>query len=109
MFTGAVQTFTAAVSGEYSLEALGASGGNQQERAHGGLGAEVSGDLFLTAGEDLTLFVGGQGAYGAGLQGGGGGGGSFVFHGTDLLAAAGGGGGAGVTGASGAVYGALCG
>src|SRR6202453_5466268 len=94
MFTGAVQTFTAAVSGEYSLEALGASGGNQQERAHGGLAAEVSGDLFLTAGEDRTLFVGGQGAYGAGLQGGGGGGGSFVFHGTDLLAAAGGGGGA---------------
>ena len=42
----------------------------------GGLGAEVSGDVFLTAGEDLTLFVGGQGGSGGGAGGGGGGGGA---------------------------------
>jgi PEP-CTERM motif len=67
-FTGAVQSFTASVSGEYAVELLGASGGN-----NGGLGAEVSGDVFLTAGEDLTLVVGGQGGTGS-LAGGGGGG-----------------------------------
>src|SRR5271166_1403517 len=56
-------SFTASVSGEYAVEFLGASGGNTIGGA-GGLGAEVSGDVFLTAGEDLTLFVGGQGQTG---------------------------------------------
>jgi hypothetical protein len=89
-------SFTAAVSGEYAVELLGASGGNSTEfMQSGGPGAEVSGDVFLTAGEDLTLIVGGQGAFGPDSHGGGGGGGSFVFHGTDVLAVAGGGGGAG--------------
>src|SRR5580693_9245900 len=74
-FTGAVQSFTASVSGEYAVELLGASGGN-----NGGLGAEVSGDVFLTGGEDLTLVVGGQGGAG-GLGGGGGGGGNPVIGG----------------------------
>jgi hypothetical protein len=93
-FTGAVQSFTASVSGEYAVELLGASGGNATFfNAVGGLGAEVSGDVFLTKGEDLTLFVGGQG--GTGSFAGGGGGGSFVFNGTDVLAVAGGGGGGG--------------
>jgi hypothetical protein len=89
-FTGAVQSFTASVSGEYAVELLGASGGNI-----GGLGAEVSGDVFLTAGEDLTLVVGGQGGTGS-LAGGGGGGGSFLYGTAPaLLAVAGGGGGGG--------------
>jgi hypothetical protein len=88
-------SFTASVSGEYAVELLGASGGPDLEGGAGGPGAFVSGDIFLTAGEDLALFVGGQG--GSGFRpgfGGGGGGGSFVFHGTDVLAVAGGGGGA---------------
>jgi PEP-CTERM motif len=86
-------SFIPSVSGEYAVELLGASGGNSTDfGSKGGLGAEVSGDIFLTAGEDLTLFVGGQGGS-ATLAGGGGG--SFVFHGTDVLAVAGGGGGAG--------------
>jgi PEP-CTERM motif len=90
-FTGAAQSFTASLSGEYAVELLGASGGNSIAfNSVGGLGAEVSGDVFLTAGEDLTLFVGGQGQSATS----GGGGGSFVFHGTDVLAVAGGGGGA---------------
>jgi hypothetical protein len=94
VFTGAAQTFTASVSGEYAVELLGASGGNSTAfgAAVGGPGAEVSGDIVLTAGEDLTLFVGGQGR--TAILGGGGGG-SFVFDGTDVLAVAGGGGGAG--------------
>ena len=97
-------SFTASVTGEYSFEALGASGGNFQQTL-GGLGAGVSGDLFLTAGEQLTLFVGGRGgdAFVPGFgYAGGGGGGSFIFLGTgtsaaNLLAAAGGGGGAGIS------------
>jgi hypothetical protein len=61
-------TFTASVSGEYTLELFGASGGLAEgfvPPGLGGLGAEVSGQVFLTAGEDLTVFVGGQGGYGA--------------------------------------------
>jgi hypothetical protein len=93
-FTGGVQTFNVSVSGEYAVELLGASGGiGFINRFDPGPGAEVSGDVFLTAGEDLTLFVGGQGGFGT--NAGGGGGGSFVFNGTDVLAVAGGGGGAG--------------
>ena len=91
-------SFTAAVSGEYALELLGASGGGSYDGGGvGGRGAEASGDVFLTAGEDLTLFVGGQGA--SAIDSGGGGGGSFVFHGADVLAVAGGGGGAAGRGA----------
>jgi Glycine rich protein len=88
VFTGAAQTFTASVSGEYAVELLGASGGNSTDfGSKDGLGAEVSGDVFLASGEDLTLFVGGQG--GSGHFAGGGGGGSFVFDGKDVLAVAG--------------------
>jgi hypothetical protein len=89
-------SFIASASGEYAVELLGASGGNSiflHTDVVGGLGAEVSGDIFLTKGEDLTLFVGGQGGS-VTFVGGGGGGGSFVLHGTDVLAGAGGGGGA---------------
>jgi PEP-CTERM motif len=89
IFTGGVQSFPVLVSGEYSLDVLGASGGTSVQ-AVGGLGAEVSGDISLTAGETLTLFVGGQGQNGYGGDGGGG----FVFLGTSVLAVAGGGGGA---------------
>jgi hypothetical protein len=90
-------SFVAPATGEYSLEAFGASGGDTpSEGTSGGLGAEVSGDLFLTAGQDLTLFVGGHGQNGVSDGTGGGGGGSFVFFGTNVLAVAGGGGGAGM-------------
>jgi hypothetical protein len=87
-------SFAAPVSGEYAVELLGASGGSSSFFGSvGGLGAVVSGDVFLTAGEELTLFAGEQG--GSGTYAGGGGGGSFVFRGTDVLAVAGGGGGGG--------------
>jgi hypothetical protein len=86
-------SFAVSVSGEYAVELLGASGGNSGVAA-GGLGAKVSGDIFLTAGEDLSLFVGGQG--GSAAMSGGGGGGSFVFGPMSVLAVAGGGGGGGI-------------
>jgi Glycine rich protein len=60
IFTGGEQSFPVLVSGEYSLDVFGASGGPSENEA-GGLGAEVSGDISLTAGETLTLFVGGRG------------------------------------------------
>ena len=98
MFTGAVQSFPVLVSGEYSLDVFAASGGpsgGHGDGGDGGLGAEVSGDISLTVGETLTLFVGGQGQRGGVFgDGGGGGGGGFVFLGTSVLAVAGGGGGA---------------
>ena len=92
IFTGGVQSFTVPTSGEYALDVFGASGG-ASANAVGGLGAEVSGDIFLTAGDTLTLFVGGRGQNSFG-GGNGGGGGGFVFLGANVLAVAGGGGGA---------------
>ena len=97
--------FLVTVTGKYIIFAEGASGGSTQPPvAAGGLGAIVGGALSLTAGQHLTLFVGGMGADGVAATGGGGGGGSFVFLGagtSDLLAAAGGGGGAGYFGSGG--------
>jgi hypothetical protein len=87
-------SFPVPTTGEYALDVLGASGG---AGGGGGLGAEVSGDIVLTAGETLTLFVGGQGqSTGPFFGGGGGGGGGFVFLGTSVLAVAGGGAGGGL-------------
>jgi hypothetical protein len=86
-------SFTVPTTGEYSIEALGASGG-AGHIGLGGLGAQLSGEIFLTAGEDLTLFVGAVGGSNSSGSGGGGGG-SFIFLGTDVLAVAGGGGGGG--------------
>jgi hypothetical protein len=79
------------VSGLYAIDALGARGGlNIFENA--GLGAEVMGDVFLSAGEDLSVLVGGEGFAAEG------GGGSFIFGPLGLLAAAGGGGGPSASG-----------
>jgi hypothetical protein len=96
-------SFIASVSGEYAVELLGASGGNASGLGVGvgGLGAEVSGDIFLTAGEDLTLFVGGQGGS-AILSGGGGGGSGLILGGGPGLAGTSGGTGGGAGGAGGA-------
>src|SRR5277367_2030048 len=77
-------SFIAPSTGEYALDALGAMGGSNTtfSGGGGGLGAAVSGDIFLIAGADLTLYVGGRGGSNSAGGGGGGGGGSFVFLGT---------------------------
>jgi hypothetical protein len=118
-YSGVETSFTVASSGVYEISAFGAQGGsgtvggNQVPSSSGGLGAEVDGFFNLTAGDVLTILVGGAGANGSLASnhnlgaGGGGGGGSFVFDSTTstLLAAAGGGGGGteltGVAGGSG--------
>jgi hypothetical protein len=63
-FTGSVQTFTAPVSGTYTLEAWGAQGGNDPVNPNtslGGRGGYSKGDVYLNAGTTLYVFVGGQG------------------------------------------------
>jgi hypothetical protein len=84
-FTGSVQHFTVVTSGLYDIQADGAQGGGGNS---GGAGAEVGGEVFLTAGEMLNIVAGGQGATGTG---GGGGGFSGIFAAAQPLIMAGGG------------------
>jgi hypothetical protein len=98
-YTGGVQTFTAPADGLYQIIADGASGGNSSSSfvQFGGRGAEIGGTFALTAGEILSIYVGGMGAD-VGGGGAGGGGGSFVVDPSgNPLIVAGGGGGAGPT------------
>ncbi|HEY0777109.1 MAG TPA: hypothetical protein VGD56_04005, partial [Gemmatirosa sp.] len=81
--TGAVQTYTVAVTGVYALEARGAAGGgsvnlNTRQPTAGGAGAAARGQFRLVQGTILTVVVGQVGAAAAG-EGAGGGGGSFVY------------------------------
>jgi hypothetical protein len=98
VFTGSVQPFTVVTSGLYDIEADGAQGGGGRATpagsASGGAGAEVGGEVFLTAGEMLDIVAGGQGATGT-FTGGGGGGFSGIFVAAAPLIMAGGGGGGG--------------
>ena len=100
-FTGSAQFVTVATTGEYDIVAFGAQGGGSAGSGSfsaeaGGLGAEIGGDVELTAGEKLEIIVGGVGGA-ASTHPGGGGGGSFVLANvggtyTPLIIAGGGGG-----------------
>ena len=90
-YTGNIQTFAVQTSGYYDITADG---------AQGGFGAMASGDLYLQAGAQLKIVVGGAGQS---SNSSGGGGGSFVIETNNGSAAvdineviAGGGGGAGL-------------
>ena len=90
---------TIETTGTYDITAYGAQGGTSTSATTGGLGAEIGGAFYLTAGTVLDIAVGAQGGAGTGdLAGGGGGGGSFVLlnAGSAPLVVAGGGGGGGV-------------
>jgi len=96
-YTGKVETYTVETSGIYDITAFGAQGGTggASRGAIGGLGAEIEGAFYLTAGEQLRIVVGGAGKDGnlGGNYGGGGGGGTFLIaDGTPLIIAGGGGG-----------------
>lgn len=95
-YSGASTTWAVPVTGDYTLFAQGAQGGtNYHDEYQGGIGATVLGNFLLTAGEHLTIIVGGVGG-GDGESGAGGGGGTFVMApGAVPLVIAGGGGGAG--------------
>jgi hypothetical protein len=64
-YTGSVQTFTAPTNGTYTLEAWGAQGGNDPSNPNaifGGRGGYAKGDVYLTAGQTIQVFVGQQGS-----------------------------------------------
>jgi hypothetical protein len=94
-YTGAIENWTVPDGvTEITAEAWGAAGGDSTWLAprSGGLGAYMSGEFNVTAGDNLKILVGGQGETNAV---GGGGGGSFLTTSGDVpLLVAGGGGGA---------------
>ncbi|GKX28648.1 hypothetical protein SH1V18_11280 [Vallitalea longa] len=73
---GTVQTYTAPISGNYTLEVWGAQGGG----TYGGKGGYAKGEVTLTKGEVVNIYVGSQGStytgrdYGYGYGGYNGGG-----------------------------------
>jgi hypothetical protein len=102
-----IQYESITTSGTYRITADGAQGGSTDSGVYaGGLGALVSGDIYLSAGAELEIIVGEQGLSAPGSNGGaGGGGGSFVIEINNGSAAvnvneviAGGGGGVGESG-----------
>ena len=71
-----IQLWTVPQTGNYTILAIGASGGSGTNSA-GGFGAKIQGDFNLVAGTVLQIAVGQAGTAGASGVGGGGGG-SFV-------------------------------
>lgn len=118
-YTGNVQTFTVPETGKYQLEVWGAQGGSGFNTT-GGKGGYAKGDIYLTKGQVVYIYVGGQGStpnggwngggnggidIGAGQTGGGGGGATDIRVGGTALSnrviVAGGGAGGGRDGATG--------
>lgn len=60
-YTGAVQNFTAPADGIYKLQVWGAQGGQGGPSNLGGKGGYSVGNITLTKGENLYVYVGGQG------------------------------------------------
>ncbi|GFN31597.1 glycine rich domain-containing protein [Paenibacillus xylaniclasticus] len=98
-YTGSVQTFTAPGTGTYTIEAWGAQGGTS---SNGGKGGYAKGEVELTEGETIYIYVGGNTGWNGGGSGHGrptdsGGGASDVRRGGttlyDRIIVAGGGGG----------------
>lgn len=98
--------WTVPKTGTYTIEALGAQGGNNTNAggATGGLGARIKGDFILTSGNIIKILIGQRSNASRSCGGIGGGGGSFVIKNTvgtpitsDILVIAGGGGGGGST------------
>lgn len=63
-YTGGMQLFTAPVGGTYKLEVWGAQGGNSVDNNinhQGGYGAYAKGEISLSKGNNLYVYVGGAG------------------------------------------------
>ena len=56
-YTGEYQTFKAVFSGYYKIELWGAQGGTYSQP--GGKGAYTSGEIYLSAGESIYIYIGG--------------------------------------------------
>ena len=93
-----MQEWQVPITGKFSVEACGASGGDGFSGKKGGSGAKVSGVLTLAKGDKLVVLVGQRGSTRGGNRPGSGGGGTFVFPPSNfvpiLVAGGGGGGGA---------------
>ena len=92
-----IQNWTVPSSGEYQVEAIGASGGfdtSANSRQYRGRGAIMIGTFSLIKGEIIQILVGQEGGINNASTTSGGGGGSFVVRGAAIpLIVAGGGGG----------------
>ena len=103
-----IQSWEIDVTGDYVIEAYGASGnngGSSAGNASGGNGAYVRGTFSLSDGDILKILVGQQGGT-HGTYGGGGGGGTFVIKNNNtVLMVAGGGGGGGGTNSNSSIHG----
>ena len=96
--TSGLQTWMVPSTGTYSIEVMGAKGGDSvysNNLCNGGHGALMQGDFALNEGEVLTILVGQMGGSGTIGCGTGGGGTFVVAAGNTPLIIAGGGGGAG--------------
>jgi hypothetical protein len=100
-YSGSIQTCTIDLAGTYALAAFGAQGGGFT----GGLGAQAGGTVALSAGDILSILVGGRGGTTNSIHGqlghGGGGGTFLALSGTTPLVVAGGGGGGNMSGTAG--------
>jgi hypothetical protein len=99
--TQGIQEWTVPTTGNYNIKAVGAGGGQPTLTGQlGGRGAEMNGEVFLTAGQILKIVVGQQGL--ANQYTSSGGGGSFVtLNDNTPFVIAGGGGGGGDSGGNG--------
>ncbi len=60
-YTGGVETYTTPISGNYRIDAYGAQGGTYNvSYGKGGNGGHAAGEVYLYAGEKLTIVVGNQ-------------------------------------------------
>lgn len=64
-YTGSVQTYTVPATGKYQLEVWGAQGGGSAA----GKGGYAKGEIYLTKGQTIRIYVGGQGSRGTGTNG----------------------------------------
>ncbi|MGE5456087.1 MAG: glycine-rich protein [Ignavibacteriales bacterium] len=87
-YTGAVQTFVVPTTGTYKLELWGAQGGGTT----GGNGGYSTGNINLTAGQTIYIYVGGQGASTSAVSTGGFNGGGTGGDSADTATSGGGGG-----------------
>lgn len=92
-----IQHWTVPVTGQYQIEAVGASGGydtQSNSRAYRGFGARMIGVFTLNKDEVIKILVGQEGGINTNSKSSGGGGGSFVVRAssTPLIVAGGGGG-----------------